>query len=173
MKLGAVMATVGVAVVLQAALARYTVGEVWVFDLVLVGVAYAALLRGPAAGMLAGTLGGLLQDLLSGGVVGVGGLAKTVVGYLTGTIGAQFVLARPQIRSAIVALASVVHRFLVVGVLAAIDQQWPDFPWTAMLIETGLNSVAALVAFHLTDALPGVVERGRSGRRSSLSRRQW
>jgi hypothetical protein len=42
-----------------------------------------------------------------------------------------------------------------------------------MLIETGLNSVAALVAFHLTDALPGVVERGRSGRRSSLSRRQW
>jgi rod shape-determining protein MreD len=173
MRLGAVVATVGVAVVLQAALARYTVGGVWVFDLVLVGVAYAALMRGPAAGMLAGTLGGLLQDLLTGGVVGVGGLAKTIVGYLTGTIGAQFVLARPQIRSAIVAIATVVHRLVVVVVLAAIDQEWPGFPWTTMLIETALNTIAALVAFHVSDALPGIVERGRSGRRSSLSRRQW
>ena len=38
----------------------------------------------PVAGMLAGTLGGLLQDMLSGGIVGVGGLAKTLVGFAAG-----------------------------------------------------------------------------------------
>ena len=53
------------AVVLQVTLARYTVGGRWVFDLVLVGVVYAALLWGPVAGMLAGTIGGLLQDWLA------------------------------------------------------------------------------------------------------------
>ena len=36
--------------------------------------------RGPAAGMWTGTLGGLMQDALSGSVVGLGGFAKTVIG---------------------------------------------------------------------------------------------
>ena len=34
--------------------------------------------------MLAGTLGGLLQDVLAGGIVGVGGLVKTLVGFADG-----------------------------------------------------------------------------------------
>jgi rod shape-determining protein MreD len=173
MRLGAVLGVVALSVVLQAALARYTVGGIWAFDLVLVGVTYAALLHGPAAGMFAGTLGGLLQDLLTAGIVGVGGLAKTVVGYLTGVIGAQFVLARPQVRAGIVALATVVHRMLVDVIVATIAQEWLGFRWTAMLVETLINSVAALVAFQVTEALPGAVERRRAGRRSSLSRRQW
>ena len=64
MKLTSVLLTVLVAVVLQVTLARYTVGGRWVFDLVLVGVVFAALQWGPVAGMMAGTLGGLLQDVL-------------------------------------------------------------------------------------------------------------
>ena len=96
MKLTSVLVTVLVAVVLQVTLARYTVGGRWVFDLVLVGVVYAALLWGPVAGMLAGTIGGLLQDVLAGDVVGVGGLAKTLVGFAAGVVGTQFVLVRPH-----------------------------------------------------------------------------
>ena len=43
-----------------------------------------------------------------------------------------------------------------------------------MLGETAINSRrAALVAFQVTDALPGAFGRGRMSRRSSLSRRQW
>ncbi len=84
MKLTAVVAAVIVAVLLQVTLARYTVGGRWVFDLVLVGVVFVALQWGPVAGMLAGTIGGLLQDVLSGGIVGVGGLAKTLVGLRRG-----------------------------------------------------------------------------------------
>ena len=64
MKLAAVVATVAVAVVLQLALARYMVGGRWLFDIVLVGVVYAALNWGPAVGMLTGTTGGLIQDAL-------------------------------------------------------------------------------------------------------------
>ena len=46
-KIAWVLVTVVVAVVLQVTLARYTVGGRWVFDLVLVGVVYAALPVGP------------------------------------------------------------------------------------------------------------------------------
>ena len=64
-------------------------------DLVLVVVVYVALTSGPVTGLLAGTLGGLLQDALSSGVIGIGGLAKTVVGFLAGIIGTQFIVAQP------------------------------------------------------------------------------
>ena len=49
-------------------------------DLVLVVVLSVAMRQGAVAGLWTGTVGGLLQDALSGGVVGVGGLAKTLVG---------------------------------------------------------------------------------------------
>ncbi len=173
MKLAAVLLTVLVAVVLQVTLARYTVGGRWVFDLVLVGVVFASLQWGAAAGILAGTMGGLLQDVLAGGVVGVGGLAKTIVGFATGGVGTQFVLIRPHARVIIVVAATFVHRIIMVATYALIDQRWSGVPWASMLWEIGLNSLAALVVFQATNALPGVLARQRMSRRSSLSRRQW
>lgn len=173
MKLAAILVTVLLAVTVQAALARYTVGGQWVFDLVLVGVVFAALQWGPVAGMVSGTLGGLLQDLLAGGVVGVGGLAKTCVGFAAGTIGTQFVLAKPGVRTAVAGVATVVHRVMILAMMALIEQQWPAVSWRALLAEVALNAIAALIVFQMGEALPGAVERGRMGRRSSLSRRQW
>jgi rod shape-determining protein MreD len=172
-RLAWVLATVVVAVVLQVTLARFTVGGRWVFDLVLVGVVYAALLWGPVAGMVAGTIGGLLQDVLSTGIVGVGGLTKTIVGCAAGIIGTQFVLVHPRARTLVVAGATILHRLLIVGLYSLIDQRWFGVPWTAILAETALNSLAALVALHAAQALPGVMARGRESRRSSLSRRNW
>lgn len=173
MKLMQVLVTVVVALTLQMALARYAVGGRWVFDLVVVGVIYAALYWGPTAGMWAGTLGGLTQDALSGDVIGLGGFAKTVVGFGAGVLGAQFIVARPFARSGAVAAATVVHRLIVVGLLAIIDRDWPGFSWTAMLMETGLNAVAGFVAFQLSDMLPGAVHQSRERRRSAFSRRRW
>jgi rod shape-determining protein MreD len=173
MKLSRVLLTIFVAVTLQVTLARFTVGGRWSFDLVLVGVVYAALLWGPMAGMLAGTLAGLVQDSLAGSIVGVGGLAKTVVGCLSGVVGAQFVLLRPQARTIIVAFASIVHRLGIIALLAIIEQRWSGVDWGAMLSETLINSVAGLILFQAHDAVPGAVSKGRLSRRSSLSRRQW
>jgi rod shape-determining protein MreD len=162
-----------VAVMVQVALARYAVGGRWVFDLVLVGVAFVALQGGPMAGMMAGTIGGLMQDVLSGGIVGVGGLAKTVVGCLAGVVGTQFVVARPSARTLIVAATTVVHRLTVVGLQALIDLQWTGVPWRAIAVETGFNAGAGLLVFHGAQALPGMLARQRMSRRSSLGRRQW
>ena len=62
-------------------------------DLVLVVVVYVALTMGPATGLLAGAVAGLVQDALSSGIIGIGGLAKTVVGFLIGLVGTQFIVA--------------------------------------------------------------------------------
>jgi hypothetical protein len=46
-------------------------------------------------------------------------------------------------------------------------------PWTAILIQTGMNAVCALVVFQASEGLPGAVERNRARRRASLNRRKW
>ena len=173
MKLTAVLLTIVGATFLQVALARFTVGGSVAFDLVLVGVVFTALQWGPVAGILSGTVGGLLQDLLSGGVIGIGGLAKTLVGCAAGVVGTQFVLVRSHARMIIVALATVAHRGLTLVFQGLIDQRWPVVSWGAILAETGLNAAAALLAFYAIHMLPSAVQRQRVNRRSSLSRRQW
>ena len=172
MKATSVLLTVVIAVTLQLMLARYSVGGFWLFDLVLVGVVYAAFNWGPVAGMLAGTCGGLIQDVLSSDVAGIGGLAKTIVGFGVGVLGTQLVVARPAGRMVVVAIASFVHRLMILGLHALIDQHWPGMPWAAMLGETGLNSVCGLVAFQAADGWPGLWHRRREARRTGR-RRRW
>lgn len=173
MKIMSVFGTVLAAVAVQVLLSRFTVADRWVFDLVLVGVVFAALQWGAVAGMLAGTIGGLLHDVVSGGIAGVGGLAKTVVGFAAGGIGTQFVVAKPYARMLIVAAASVLHRLILVGLQGMIGQAWPGLSWSALLSETVINALIGFVAFQVTETLPEAMERGRLSRRSSLSRRNW
>jgi rod shape-determining protein MreD len=172
-RIARVLLVLSVGLILQMALARYATGGRWVCDLVLVAVVYAALYWGPAAGMWAGTVGGLVQDSLSGGVIGIGGLAKTMAGAAAGLAGAQFVVARAPARVGIVAAVTIGHRLVVLLLLGLVDQRWSDVSWTAMLIETGLNGLAGLVAFQATELLPGAVQQTRHAARPSLSKRRW
>jgi rod shape-determining protein MreD len=172
-KIGGVLLAVIVGLAVQVALARFTAGGRFVFDFVLVGVVFAALQWGPVAGILAGTIGGLLQDILSGGIVGVGGLAKTLTGFASGVVGTQFMLVSPYARMIVVLGATVLNRGVALGLAALIEQRWPGVSWTAMLAEAGINSIAGLLAFQAANGFPGLLNRQRASRRSSLSRRQW
>ena len=113
-----------------------------------------------------------LQDLIAQDIVGVGGLTKTLIGFAVGVVGAQFVLVRPQGRVVIVAVATIVHRLMMAGLYGAIGGR-PGIVWSDILIQTGLNAAVALVAFQLTESLPGALERGRANRRATLNRRKW
>jgi rod shape-determining protein MreD len=172
MKATAVILTVAIGVALQMGLARFTVGGRWAFDLVLVAVAYAALRWGPSAGVWAGTIGGLTQDALAGTVIGVGGLAKTIVGFGMGVIGSQFIVARPIAKMLLVAAATVLQQLIMAGLLNTIDLHWSGISWMAMLSQTLLNALAAFIAFQAAETLPGAVKR-RPMRRSSFSTRKW
>ncbi|HXT71960.1 MAG TPA: rod shape-determining protein MreD [Vicinamibacterales bacterium] len=172
MKTAVVVAIVLGSVLLQALLARFAIGGRLAFDLVLVGVVFVALQSGPVAGMLAGTIGGVLLDLTAGGLVGIGGLLKTIVGFGAGVMGTRLVVAKPYARALIVAAATVLHGFLSMALQAAIDK-WPGLDWAAMLSETGFNTLAAYIAFAAIEGVPGALSRGRGRQRTAFSRRQW
>lgn len=159
-------------VALQMAFARFTVGGRWSVDLVLVAVAFIALRWGPGAGVIGGTIGGLTQDALAGGYIGVGGLAKTIVGFFVGVIGSQFIVARPAPRMLIVAGATLANRLLVQAIISAIALSWAGVRWPAMLTETALNALAAFVLFQSIETVPALMRRGPS-RRSSFGKRKW
>lgn len=173
MKIARVLLVMTIGLILQMALARYAAGGRWVFDLVLVAVVYAALVWGPIAGMWGGALGGLVQDGLSGDVIGVSGLAKIVAGLCAGVAGAQFVIASAPARVATLAVVTIGHRLLVMLLLTIIDQRWADVRWLAILEETAMNSLAGLIAFQAIVLLPGAVRHTRARRRPSLSKRRW
>jgi rod shape-determining protein MreD len=156
---GIVLAT-AVALAVQTTLARFVIRGTVAVDPVLVVVIYVALSYGPVTGLLTGTFAGLAQDItLSSGLIGVGGLAKSIVGFLSGIVGTQFIVAQTLPRFVVFFAATVVHQLIFMGLYAAIGQREFGVPYGAVLGQALGNAVVGVVAFQLAELLPGAVER--------------
>ena len=70
-----------IALFLQAGLSGLFFQHGVFIDFVILAVVYVGLQRGPEFGLLTGAIGGLVQDILSGGILGIGGFVKTIVGF--------------------------------------------------------------------------------------------
>ena len=111
-----VLTAVALALALQTTLAQLLVGGSAAIDLVLVAVVAVALASAPVSGMLAGSVAGLIRARsLSTGVLGIGGLAKSVIGFLAGAIGQQFILTSALPRFLMFVGATVAHAALFMG----------------------------------------------------------
>ena len=115
MKAVGVLVAIALAIALQTTLARFLVGGTAALDLVLVVVVYVALTSGPMIGMLAGSLAGIIQDALSSGVIGIGGLAKSLVGFAAGAIGQQFIVTAALPRLVMFVGATAAHAAVFMG----------------------------------------------------------
>ena len=73
------------------------VGDI-VPDIPLVVVAMLALRRGPEFGCLAGLGAGLLQDITTGGLLGVQGLTKAVAGFAVGASARRLSASSPLVQ---------------------------------------------------------------------------
>jgi len=158
-----VLAAIALALAVQTTLVPLVFGSIVAVDLVLVVVVYAALSSGPAVGLLTGSVAGLAQDVLSGGIIGVGGLAKTLVGFLTGVGGSQFIVARPLPRMAVFVLATFVHAACFLGLYAMITPGAFASPYRLVAWQAIGNAVIGLLAFHTVEGLPSAWQRRRSG----------
>jgi len=158
-----VLATV-LALALQTTLTRFIVRGTVAVDLVLVVVVYAALTTGPVTGLLTGTFAGLVQDALSSGVIGIGGLAKTVVGFLAGIIGTQFIVAQPLPRFVVFFAATALHAVVFIGLYELLDLRTFGTPYGAVLGQALGNAIVGVVAFQVAELLPGAMERRRASR---------
>ena len=139
-------------------------------DLVLVVVVFVAISRGPVAGLWTGTVGGLLQDALSGGVVGVGGLAKTLVGYVVGQFGAQFIITRLWHQLLVFFFGSLLHAGCFVWVYSLLSEEGTIPVYSGVLAQATSNAVVGVGFALVLQYAQGSYERYRL-RRHGLSRR--
>ena len=140
-----------VALVLQALLPRYMRGYAW-FDLPLVVTVYFALVRrDPIQGMLMGGSLGIFEDALTHHAIGVNGIAKTVAGFLSGSVGVRIDVENHTIRLMLTFLLSLLCSAIYVfiyRILLGLELEWS---WVAELMKAVGNSVIAIVLFPLLD----------------------
>ena len=164
MRSAAALAAIFGALALQTTLAGLVIRGTAAIDLVLIVVVYIALKSGPVTGLLAGTVAGLIQDALSNPILGIGGLAKTMVGFLAGLLATQFILNGPLPRFVLIVMATALHAAIFMGLYVLLDlRQFPD-PTPAVIGQAIGNGFVGVVGFQLLEWVPGFVDRRRAGR---------
>jgi rod shape-determining protein MreD len=140
-----------IALVLQAVLPRWLHGYAW-FDLPLVVTVYFALVRrDPVQGTLMGAGLGLFEDALTHHAIGVNGVAKTVAGYLAGSVGVRIDVENHTIRLALVFLLSLLCSAIYVfiyRILLGLDLEWS---WLAELAKSVANALIGMALYPMLD----------------------
>jgi rod shape-determining protein MreD len=163
-KTAGIILAIVLALALQTTIARFVVSGTIAVDLVLVVVVYVALSSGSVPGLVSGTIAGLIQDSLSTGVIGIGGLAKSIVGFVSGVVGTQLNIAEPVSRFVVFFVATIVHQAVTIGLGAVLGLRPFGTPYASIAGEALGNAVVGVAAFQLKELLPGAVERRRMGR---------
>lgn len=173
MKALAVIGALILALVLQTKLAPFLVLGTSPLDLVLIVVVYVGMTSGATTGLLAGAAAGLAQDALSSGIIGIGGLSKTVVGYIVGLASTQFNIAGALPRFVTFVVSTVVHAAVFIGLYELLNLRDFGFPWGGILGQGAANALVGIVVLQAIELLPGAVERrqARAGGNMRVSRR--
>lgn len=188
MKTAGVVLAITAALALQTTLAQFVTRGTGALDLVLVVVVYVALVSGPVAGLLAGALGGLAQDCLSAtgvaavsttgaititpAIIGVGGLAKTIVGFGTGVLGTHFIVTGLVPRLVVFFAATVVHAVMFLGLSVILALRLASVPYGVVMTQAIGNAIIGGIAFQIIEGFPGFLERRRAMRgRMRMGRR--
>jgi rod shape-determining protein MreD len=122
------------------------------FDLpLLVVIFFAVARRSPVAGLLTGSIIGVLQDSLTHQPIGVYGIAKTVVGYGASSLGVKIDVENAGTRLLVVLFFSLVHEvvyFAVARGLVGLTLRWS---WPHELLSAVANAILAVPLFFLLD----------------------
>lgn len=172
MKAAAVLAALVVALLFQTTLAGMSFQGGTLVNFVLVAVVYLALALGAVTGLLAGAAGGLVQDAIAGGIVGIGGLSKTIVGFFVGVFGAQFIVSQPATRFVMFVGATVVHDVCFQGLYALVEGRSLHFAWGTLFTQAAVNGLVGILAFQIVEGAPGLMQR-RDARKATFGRRRF
>ena len=165
MRGAAALAAILIAIAVQTTLARYIfAGSSAAIDLVLIVVVYVGIKSGPVTGVVAGTVAGLTVDALSSGILGIGGLAKTLVGFLSGLLGTQFIVTAPLPRFLLLVVATVLHQAVFTGLYQLLNLGQFPAPYASIVGQAFGNAFVGVVAFQVIEWFPGFVDRRRAGR---------
>lgn len=164
MRSAAAFAAIFVALAAQTTAAGYVFRSNTPIDLVLIVVVYVGLKSGPVTGVLAGTVAGLIQDALAGGVLGIGGLAKTIVGFMAGVLGTQFIVTAPLPRFLLLLVGTIVHAGIFMGLYTLLDLRQFPAAYPTVVGQAFGNAFVGVISFQVIEWFPGFVDRRRAGR---------
>jgi rod shape-determining protein MreD len=171
-KTAVLVIALGGGLALQATLSGLMIGGTIAVNLVLVAVVYLALAYGPVTGLIAGTIGGLAQDALAGGIVGIGGMTKTLIGFVVGVLGAQFNLSTTVPRLVMFVAATFVHEVMFEGLHAMVGGRPFGLRLSATLVQALVNGLVGVSAFLLVEHGPEALQRRRM-RRGTFGRKRF
>ena len=123
-----------------------------IFDLpLLIVIFFAIARRSPIAGLLTGSLIGILQDSLTHHPIGLSGIAKSVVGYGASSLGVKLDVENAGARFLVTVLFYVIHEsvyFTVARGLVDLPLQWS---WPHELRSAIANAILAVALFAVLD----------------------
>ena len=125
------------------------------FDLPLIcSVFYGFTMGRPIASIFIGSSLGLMQDALSGAVVGTNGFSKTLIGYLAASAGAKFAVDQPITRVFALFLFSLGDGLLV-SILGLLVGSSPDTAYGGVvggwMLSATFNTLIGLLFFGIHD----------------------
>ncbi len=89
-----------------------------------------------------------------------------VVGFAVGAIGQQFIITAALPRFVTFIGATAAYQALFMGLYVVLGLRSFPSPWKAIATQALGNAVVGMIAFTIIEALPGVMERRRIGRRT-------
>ena len=171
MKAAGVFVALVIALLFQTTLGGVSLEAGTRVNFVLIAVVYVALAFGAMTGLLAGMVGGLAQDSLAGGIIGIGGISKTLIGFLVGVLGAQFIVSQPIPRFVMFVSASVLQELCFQSLYALVEGHGIRFHYAAVLTQAAVNGMVGILAFQITEMVPGLMQKRDT--RMSLGRRRY
>jgi rod shape-determining protein MreD len=142
-------------------------------DLPLIATVYFGLQRNLVLGMLIGVALGIGGDAVIGGVLGVGGFSKTLIGYLVAMASIKLSLENPLARVAVVAVASAANTLLFAALYQMLERPlsgastWGELGktigWRALA-----DTATAIIVFIVLDR---IFAEQTAARRMAIKRR--
>ncbi len=119
----------------------------------LVTIYFALMRRSQIRGLTIGLILGLAQDSFSRFYIGMYGLCKTMVGYLSASVGMQFDVEHPLVRVLLCLVFYLFHQFLYWVLQRAVLDQAVVFDLAGEAILAVVNALLGVALFHFLDKL--------------------
>lgn len=141
-----------VALIVQAYVPKYVPGFAVYVDLpLLVTIFFAMARRSPIAGLFTGAIIGLAQDMLGHGMIGMYGIAKTVVGYAASSLGVKLDLENPGARLLVTLGFYLVHWVVYFTVARALVNMAQPWSWAHGILAGLVNGLIGVLLYFFLD----------------------
>ena len=145
-----------VAFLLQSALTHMVPRQARMVDLFVLVLVYCGLVGGETHAMLAGAAGGWMQDVqFGGGVVGLSGLTKVLVGFGVGLSSSRFQLTEPGARVLVLFAATLVDALVFERLASAFDVRIETLSLAGLLTRAVMNAALGGLVFFYVDRYLG------------------